>query len=59
MDILLKKLSDPTYIVLIVIIILQQKQIMNFAKITHEVTKAITELSTLIKGMISGGRSDV
>jgi parallel beta-helix repeat protein len=57
-EILLQRLSDPAYIVLIIVIILQQKQIMGFARITREVTQAITELSTLIKGMISGSRKN-
>jgi hypothetical protein len=57
-EILLQRLSDPAYIVLIIVIILQQKQIMGFAKITREVTQAMTELSTLIKGMISGSRKN-
>jgi hypothetical protein len=57
-EILLQRLSDPAYIVLIIVIILQQKQIMGFARITREVTQAMTELSTLIKGMISGSRKN-
>ena len=57
MEVLFEKLSDTTHVVLVVIIVLQQKQIMSFAKITRDVTQAITELSTLIKGMVSRSQS--
>ena len=53
MDALFDRVADPSYLVLIIIIVLQQKQIMGYGKIIDKIITSSTELSTLIKVMLS------
>jgi hypothetical protein len=53
----LKYITDPVYIVMLVLIFLQQRQIASFVTIIKDYSSAITELSTLVKIMISKGPS--
>ncbi len=57
MDILTKALqyvTDPVYIVLLILIFLQQRQIASYVLIIKDFATALTELSTLIKIRLSG-----
>lgn len=51
---ILKLLGDPGYIVLILIIFWQQRQISTFMEIITKNTGSLTELSTLIKILVKG-----
>jgi hypothetical protein len=53
----LKYITDPVYVVMLVLIFLQQRQIASFVTIIKDYSSAITELSTLVKIMISKGPS--
>ena len=57
MDILTKALqyvTDPVYIVLLILIFLQQRQIATLVIIIKDYASSIAELSTLIKIKLTG-----
>jgi len=56
LDTALKYITDPVYVVMLVLIFLQQRQIAGYVIIIKDYTTAITELSVLIKVMMSRGR---
>jgi hypothetical protein len=53
----LKYVADPVYVVMLILLFFQQRQIASYVVIIKDYTAAITELSTLIKIMLSRGRN--
>ena len=51
---ILKILGDPVYVVLVLIIFWQQRQIGVFMGLITKNTSSLTELSTLVKILVKG-----